>query len=121
MSTLRDHLGRLLTVPGVRAAVVVGREGLPVDAAGRGDQRFFDALGALGASALGTTEALGHDLDTGATVGTLLEFDGGFVSIDPLGEFAAVVTLADGPASLTGIRQLVRGARADLLRALDTL
>lgn len=121
MSNLRDQLGRLLTVPGVRAAVVVGREGLPVEAAGRGDQHFFDALGALGASALGTTDAMGHELDAGATKGTLLEFEHAFVSIDPLGEYAAVVTLADGPASLTGIRQLVLSSRTDLLRALDTL
>ena len=60
MASLRDMLGRVLAVPGVQATVLVGREGLPIELAGRGDPRFFEALGALGASALGTAEALGQ-------------------------------------------------------------
>ena len=61
MPGLRDVLARLLAIPGVRAAVLVGREGLPIEIAGRGDQHFLESLGAHGASALGTTEALGQD------------------------------------------------------------
>jgi len=56
MPSLRDTLGRLLAIPGVRASVLVGRDGLPIETAGRGDERFLELLGALGASALGTTE-----------------------------------------------------------------
>ena len=52
MASLRDVLGRVLTVPGVQASVLVGREGLPIELVGRGDPRFLEALGALGASAL---------------------------------------------------------------------
>ncbi len=119
MSNVGDLLGRMLAIPGVRTTVVVGREGLPIEARGRGDQRFYDALGALGASALGTTEALGRELGQGATIGALLEFEDALVSVDPLGAYALVVTLADSAASLGRVRHTLRASHDELLRALD--
>jgi predicted regulator of Ras-like GTPase activity (Roadblock/LC7/MglB family) len=119
MAQLRDILGRMLSVPGVQAAVLVGREGLPIEASGRGDQRFFEALGALGASALGTTEALGHEVGQGSTVGAVLEYEQALVTVDPVGEFAAVVTLAQDASSLARIRHTLRASQGELLQALD--
>jgi predicted regulator of Ras-like GTPase activity (Roadblock/LC7/MglB family) len=119
MASLREALSRLVTIPGVRAAVLAGREGLPIEAVGRADTRLFDALAALGASALSTTDALAQELPAGATVGAILEYERALVSVDPLGEYAAVVTLADGPASLGRIRQALQASRDELLRTLD--
>jgi len=121
MPTPRDTLARLLAIPGVRAAVLVGRDGLPIETSGRGDERFLEALGALGASALGTAEALGAELGQGATVAAMLEYEGAFVSVDPLGDFAAMVTLAESAASLGIVRRTVRSSRDDILRQLDLL
>ena len=39
-----EHIPNLLKVPGVRAAVLTGRDGLRIDAASQADQRLFDAL-----------------------------------------------------------------------------
>jgi uncharacterized protein len=119
MPGLRDTLARLLSIPGVRAAVLVGREGLPIELAGRGDPRFLEALGAHGASALGTAEALGHELGGGRPVAALLEFEDALLSVDPLGEYAAVVTLAESAASLGSVRQTIYASREELLRELD--
>jgi len=119
MPSVRDALASLLAIPGVRATVLVGRDGLSIEATGRGDERFLDMLGAMGASALGTTEALAAELGQGRTVGAILEFESALVSVDPLGEFAAVVTLAENAASLGRIRQAVRSSRDELLRILD--
>ena len=119
MPSIRDALGRFLAIPGVRAAVLVGRDGLPIEETGRGDARFLETLGAMGASALGTAEALAHELAGGQTVAAILEYEDALVSVDPLGEFAAVVTLAENAASLGTIRQMVRSNRDDLLRLLD--
>lgn len=119
MASIRDTLERFLAIPGVHATVLVGRDGLPLETAGRGDTRFLETLGALGASALGTAEALGLELASGRGVGAILEYESALVSIDPLGEAAAVVTLAENAASLGSIRQLVRGSRDDILRQLD--
>ena len=119
MPSIRDALSRLLAIPGVRSAVLVGREGLPIEVAGRGDERFLETLGALGASALGTTEAVGQELAQGQVVAAIMEYESALVSVDPVGEFAAVVTLAESAASLGSIRQMVRGSRDELLRLLD--
>lgn len=121
MPSIRDALSRFLAIPGVRAAVLVGRDGLPIEETGRGDARFLETLGGLGASALGTAEALGHELAGGQTVAAILEYEDSLVSVDPLGEFAAVVTLAENAASLGTIRQMVRSNRDELLRLLDMM
>ncbi|HEY7834930.1 MAG TPA: roadblock/LC7 domain-containing protein [Ktedonobacterales bacterium] len=122
MPTVRDQLVHLLALPGVRAVVLAGREGLTIDAMGQGEARLFEALGALGASALGTSESLGQELGAGAgaAVGVILEYEGGLVSVDPVGPYAALVTLAESAASLGRLRHALATARGDLLRALDT-
>jgi len=119
MASPRDILARLIEVPGVRATVLVGREGLLIESAGRGDERLCEALGALGASALGATEALGAELGAGPTVGVVLEYDDALVTVDPIGEFATVVTLAENAASLGRVRHTLRASQAELLRLLD--
>lgn len=119
MASLRDMLGQMLSVPGVQASALVGREGLSIEAVGRGDARFFETLGALGASALGATEALGQELGQGGVLGAILEYDHALVNIEPLGEFAVVVTLMEGPASLGRVRQALRALAPEFLRVLD--
>lgn len=121
MAGLRESLSRLISIPGVRAAVLVGRDGLPIETAGRGEARFLEALGALGASALGTTEALGAELGQGDTVAALLEYERALVSVDPLGDYAAIVTLAESAASLGALRRAVRASRDELLSQLDLM
>ena len=119
MASLSETLGRLLAIPGVHSVTLVGREGLPIESVGRGDARFFDTLGGMGASALGTAEAMGQELGSGPTVGALLEYDNALVSVDPMGDYATVVTLADSAASLGRVRATLRSSRDDILRTLD--
>lgn len=119
MAKLQDLLGRALAVPGVRAVTLVGREGLLIAAAGRGTERLFEALGALGASALNTADALGQEIGQGLLVGQIMEYERGLVSITPYGEYAAVVTLAENAASLGGLRQILRAIEPDVLLTLD--
>ena len=119
MASLRDVLARVLTVPGVQATVRVGREGLPIESAGRGDPRFLEALGAFGASVLGASEALGRELGQGLTIGAICEYDHALVTVEPLGDYAAVVTLAESAASLGRVRHTVRASSDELLRLLD--
>lgn len=119
MPTVRDQLAHVLALPGVRAVVLAGRDGLTIDATGHGDQRLFDALGALGASAFGTTEALGQEIGGGGAVGAIFEYESSLVSVDPMGLFAILVTLLESAANLGRLRHAVHTVRADLLRALD--
>lgn len=119
MPNLKDALSRLLTIPGVRATVLVGRDGLPIESAGRGNGRFHEDVGALGASAIATTEALGQTLGAGHTVAVLLEYEDVLVSVDPLSEYVVLVTLAESAASLGLIRHTLHANRHEILRLLD--
>ncbi len=119
MASLREALSRLLVIPGVRAAALAGREGLLIETAGRADRRLFEALAALGASIASSADALGQEVNTGANVATILEYDGAIVSIDPAGEFAIVITLAENAASLGRIRHTLASSQDELLRLLD--
>lgn len=119
MASLRDLLARVAQLPGARAVVLAGREGLPIEAAGRGDTRLFETVAALGASALQTAEALGQELSAGATTGTVLEYERALVSVDPLGEYAIIVVLAENAGSIGRIRQALAASGGELLRALD--
>ena len=120
MPGLRDMLGKYLQIPGVRAAVLSGREGLRVEAASKADERLTEALCALGAEALSSTDALGHELNAGTTIGAILEYESGLVCVDPLGDYAAIVVLAGDASNLARIRQTTHALRADMLRALDS-
>ena len=95
MAKLHDLLGRALAVPGVRAVALTGREGLLIASAGRGTERLFEALGALGANALNLADALGQEIGQGLVVGTILEYEQGLVSVTPFGEYAAAVTFVE--------------------------
>lgn len=119
MASLREALSRLLVIPGVRSAALAGREGLLVETAGRADHRLFEALAALGASALGTADALGQQLNAGPNAAILLEYDGALVSIDPVGEFALVITLAENASSLGRVRHTLASSQDEMLRLLD--
>jgi hypothetical protein len=49
-----------------------------------------------------------------------MEYEGGLVSVDPLGDFALIVTLSDTPQSLGHVRYTVKKLKPTLLEALDS-
>jgi hypothetical protein len=48
-----------------------------------------------------------------------MEYERGLVSIDPLGDYALVVTLFDNAASIANVRRMVKASRNEILEALD--
>jgi len=119
MSELKETLSKFLTIPGVRLAALVGRDGLMIEGVGHDSLELLEALGAMGSSGLGNAEALGQELGRGGLVGVLMEYESCLVSVDPLGDFAFVVTLFESPQSLGHVRYTVKKMRPLLLEALD--
>lgn len=117
---LESILGRVTALPGVRALIVTGREGLPI---AQTPAPVDDAseLAAFGASALAAAEGLGAETRRTALVGVILEFGDALVSVDPLGEYAATVARLDSAAALVPLRQALRQLRGELLAALDAM
>lgn len=119
MASLREAISRLLVIPGVRATALSGREGLLIETAGRADRRLFEALGAIGASLLSSSDAMGQEASIGAAAAVIMEYESALVSIDPVGEFAFIITLAENAASLARVRSTLTSSQDELVRLLD--
>lgn len=119
MVDLKQMLGRFLSVPGVRQAILVGRDGLMIEGMMREGKEDMEAVGALMTTGYGTAEALGQEITRGGVVGLLVEYEHGLVSVDPLGDFALLVTLSDNASNIGRIRHLVKTSRNEILEALD--
>src|SRR6266700_4368464 len=119
MVDLKQTLSRFLSIPGVRLAVVVGRDGLMIEGLARDGKEDMEAVGAMMTTGLNTAEALGQEISRGNVVGALMEYEQGLVSVDPLGDFALVVTLFDNASSIGRVRHMVKASRNEILQALD--
>lgn len=119
MSRIGEVLAHMVAVPGVRTVVAVGRDGLLIEAAGQGDTLAQETLGALGASALGTGEALGREIASSPVVSATIEYDARNVTLFPLGRYAAIVALVDAATDATQLRQAYASIQGELVRALD--
>jgi uncharacterized protein len=119
MVDLKQMLSRFLTIPGVRLAVLVGRDGLLIEGLSRDSKEDMETVGAYMTTSLNTAEALGQEISRGNVVGALMEYEQGLVSVDPLGDFALVVTLFDNASSIGRVRHMVKASRNEILQALD--
>jgi predicted regulator of Ras-like GTPase activity (Roadblock/LC7/MglB family) len=119
MVDLKQMLGRFLAIPGVRQAILVGRDGLLIEGITREGKEDIEAVGAITTTSFSTAEALGKEISRGNLVGVLMEYEHGLVSIDPLGDFALMVTLSDNASNIGRVRHLVKTSRSEILEALD--
>ena len=119
MVDLKQTLSRFMTIPGVRLAILVGRDGLLIEGLSRDGREDMEAVGAYMTTGLSTAEALGQEISRGDVIGALMEYERGLVSIDPLGDFALMVTLFDNAASISRVRHMVKASRNEILEALD--
>ncbi|MBV9688536.1 MAG: roadblock/LC7 domain-containing protein [Ktedonobacteraceae bacterium] len=119
MVDLKQVLNRFLSISGVRQALIVGRDGLMIEGSSRDGKEDIEAIGAITTTGLGAAEALGQEITRGSVVGVLMEYEHGLVSVDPLGEFALIVTLSDNASNIGRVRHLVKASRNEILEALD--
>jgi predicted regulator of Ras-like GTPase activity (Roadblock/LC7/MglB family) len=119
MVDLKQMLNRFLAIPGVRQAILVGRDGLLIEGMTRDGKDDIEAIGAITTTGFSSAEALGKEISRGNLVGVLMEYEHGLVSIDPLGDFALVVTLLDTASNIGRVRHLLKTSRNEILEALD--
>jgi len=119
MVDLKQTLSRFLSIPGVWQAILVGRDGLMIEGLTRDGKDDMEAVGAIMTTGLSTAEALGQEILRGSVVGVLMEYENGLVSVDPLGDFALLVTLSENASNIARVRHLVKTSRNEILEALD--
>ena len=119
MVDLKQTLSRFLSIPGVRLAVLVGRDGLMIEGLKREGKEDMEAVGAMMTSGMNAAEALVQEIARGNVVGVLNEYEHGLVSVDPMGDYALMVTMFDNAASIGRVRHMVKTSRVEILEALD--
>jgi predicted regulator of Ras-like GTPase activity (Roadblock/LC7/MglB family) len=119
MVDLKQTLSRFLSIPGVWQAILVGRDGLMIEGLTRDGKDDMEAVGAIMTTGLSTAEALGLEISRGSVIGVLVEYENGLVSVDPLGDFALLVTLSDNASNIARVRHLIKTSRNEILEALD--
>lgn len=112
-------LEQFTAIDGVRLALLVGRDGLLIESVTRpGADADAEAVAAMAASGLGSTEALGEEVKLGHPVQLLAEYGEGVVVLEPVANLAALAVVADGVSQLGRIRLVARRQRQDLAEAV---
>jgi predicted regulator of Ras-like GTPase activity (Roadblock/LC7/MglB family) len=94
-------LNDILTVPGIDAVVVVGRDGFVIESAGNSTRINIDELGASLAHAINGIEEMGNELKINLFQDMFIEYGRAVILCKPVGDAVAVVIAPD--ASKLGI------------------
>jgi predicted regulator of Ras-like GTPase activity (Roadblock/LC7/MglB family) len=94
-------LNDLLTVPGIDAVVVIGRDGFVIESAGNSSRVNIDELGASLAHAINGIEEMGNELKVNLFQDMFIEYGRAVILCKPVGDAVAAVIAPD--ASKLGI------------------
>lgn len=113
MAELKELLNDLVTVQGIEAVVVVGRDGFVIDGVTRSGALDTDAVGAVISTGIGSSEVMGRELAVGDMTQAMFEYKGGMIVLALLGMDAILAVVADLNANLGNVRyQLKKRAPA---------
>ncbi len=103
-SVLRD----ILEIPGIDAAVIVGRDGFVIESMGSSREVELDTLGACLATAINSLESMGTEMGVSRYQDMFVEYGDAVIMSRPVGD--AIVSLVSPNASTLGIiRHKVKG------------
>lgn len=114
---LRGILDGLLKVEGVTAALVVGRDGFVIESVSA-SPIDTDSIGAIAASSLAASEAMGGELRLGSLGSILIEYEVGPVAVTPVGTDAALAVVGNQGANLGRLRIEMRKIRTAVANQL---
>lgn len=110
MEGLRTILNDLLRIDGTVAALVVGRDGFVIEGSSN-DQMDLDAVGAVAASTMGSSEVMGSELGRGQLGSILIEYEFGPIAVSLIGPEALLVVVGDVRSNLGRLRLEMRRVR----------
>jgi len=102
-----EILNNLIRVEGVTAAVVIGRDGFVIDAAGGGGMDV-EAIGAIISTGFGSSETMGKELNIGRTGQVMAEFEDGILVSAAIGQDAILAVVTTSNTNLGNVRYQVK-------------
>lgn len=114
---LKAILLQLATMPGVRLAALVDREGFLIEAAGELGVGA-EVAGALAACLAESSEGIGREMGQGALSSMILDYEAGMVLLHGAGSSAILAVVLRDPTALGKVRYYVKRALPELLRSI---
>ncbi|MBI1726652.1 MAG: response regulator [Candidatus Rokubacteria bacterium] len=117
LSDLKAILVRLASMPGVRLAALVDREGFVIETAGEIGVGA-EVAGALAAWLAEASEGLGREMGQGALSSMVLDYEAGMVLLHGAGPSAILAVVLSDPHVLGKVRHYVKRVLLELLRSI---
>ena len=108
MANVKELLGDLAKVEGVSAAVVVSRDGFVIEGHTQNGKFDSEAVGAVISAGIGSSQVMGNELNVGQVSQMMIEYKGGMILVNFLGENALLATVSDLSANLGNVRYQVK-------------
>ncbi|MBI5509662.1 MAG: roadblock/LC7 domain-containing protein [Deltaproteobacteria bacterium] len=118
MAGLKPILNEFMIVEGVKASLVIGRDGFVIESANASGGVDNDAIAAAISSGIGSSEVIGRELKVGKLDQGMYEYKEGMLIISLLGPDAILAVVADQRCNLGNIRYQVKKRINDLTAAL---
>lgn len=117
MRELGAVVADMAAMPGVQAALVVGRDGFVINAVKTAGILDTDAVAAVVSSGMGASELIGSDLAIGNLRQAMYDFDTAIVFTAPVGKEAIAAVVVGERSNLGSIRYRLRQYAAELREA----
>ena len=114
---LKTILLQLATMPGVRLAALVDREGFLIETAGELGVGA-EIAGALAACLAESSEGIGREMGQGALSSMILDYEAGMVLLHGAGPSAILAVVLRDSTALGKVRYYVKRALPELLRSI---
>ena len=114
---LDDVLDEFLTIDGVAAAVIVGKDGCVIGSVTAGELNV-DAIGSMVSTCLGSSEVIGGTLALGEVHDMTVELEKGPVYLAPITANEIIAVVADTAGTVGHIRSELQKNRGRLVAAL---
>ena len=108
MADLKATLTELSVIEGVKATLIIGRDGFVIESASQSRQVDDDAIAAAISSGIGSSEVIGRELAVGALEQGMFEYKDGMLIVSLLGADAILAVVADQRSNLGNIRYQVK-------------
>jgi uncharacterized protein len=108
MATIKNHIRELFKVNGLKTAIIVGRDGLVLEAVSNDAREDVEAVGASLSHALVSSDTRGNDLGVGRLNQGIEEHEDGVLVTSALGKDALLCLVCEGGVNLGMIRFQVK-------------
>jgi len=109
LSPIDSILAEFIAIDGVRLACLVGRNGFLLASQPEGNSSYAEALSAIAASGLASTELMGEELARRSSLQTgLFEYQDSMIILSPVGEDSFLMVVAEDDTNLGWLRLVIR-------------